>query len=65
MGARHVALGSDLDGSVSTQIDVGGPSQITQGLLDAGFEHDEIRLIMGKNVVRLMNFLYLSLVGWS
>lgn len=58
VGVEYVALGSDFDGSVTTPIDASGLSQITQGLLDNKFSHQEINLIMGQNMIRLMDYLY-------
>ena len=54
VGAKHVALGSDWDGAVTTPFDAAGLAQLTQGLLDAGFTPDEIRLVMGENVKRVL-----------
>jgi len=53
-GVEHVALGSDFDGATTTPFDAAGMAQITSALLDAHFTEDEIRLIMGENVVRLL-----------
>ena len=56
-GAAHVGLGSDYDG-VSTlpkQLeDVSTYPYITQGLIDRGYSDDEIRGILGGNVMRAM-----------
>ena len=54
-GARHVALGSDFDGTVTVPFDVSGMAQITDALIAEGFNDDEIRLIMGANVVRVLS----------
>jgi membrane dipeptidase len=54
VGAEHVALGSDFDGAVETPFDATGLAQITQALVDAKLDPDEIRLVMGGNVVRLL-----------
>ncbi|MEX6501311.1 dipeptidase [Pseudomonas zhanjiangensis] len=54
VGVNHVALGSDFDGTVHTPFDTSGLAQLTQGLLDAGFNQDEIAAIMGGNVQRLL-----------
>ena len=53
-GVRHVALGSDFDGAVTTGFDTTGLALITQGLLQAGFGEAEIADIMGGNVLRLL-----------
>jgi len=54
VGVEHVALGSDFDGVITAPFDTSGIALITQGLIDAGFTPDEIRMIMGENVI---NFL--------
>lgn len=55
MGARHVALGSDFDGAVTTPFDTTGLVEITDALLAEGFGDEEIALIMGGNVLRLLS----------
>lgn len=56
-GAEHVGLGSDYDG-VSTlphQLeDVTSYPYITQGLLDRGYSDEQIRGILGENLMRVM-----------
>ena len=54
IGAEHVALGSDFDGAVGTPFDAAGLGQLTQALLDAELTPDQIRLVMGGNVARLL-----------
>lgn len=54
IGAEHVALGSDFDGFVRTPIDAAGLPALTDALLTAGFSEEEIRMIMGRNVQRLL-----------
>lgn len=54
VGAEHVGLGSDFDGSVETPFDATGLAQITQALLDEKLDPEQIRLVMGGNVVRLL-----------
>ncbi|HEX2490543.1 MAG TPA: dipeptidase [Blastocatellia bacterium] len=58
MGVDHVALGSDYDGAVEAPFDATGIVQITDALLREGFNEDEIRKIMGENVIRTLQ-LYL------
>ena len=58
MGVNHVALGSDYDGAVEAPFDATGIVQITDALLREGFNEDEIRKIMGENVIRTLQ-LYL------
>jgi membrane dipeptidase len=53
-GADHVALGSDFDGAVTTPFDASGWSLLTDALLQEGFSQQEIRKIMGENVVRVL-----------
>ncbi len=49
-GVRHVALGSDFDGGVTTHFDASGMALVTQALQFRGFTDHEIRKIMGENV---------------
>jgi membrane dipeptidase len=53
-GVRAVALGSDFDGAVTEPFDTTGVVEITDALLAEGFGEDEIRMIMGGNVIRLL-----------
>ncbi len=55
IGVDHVALGSDYDGSVSVPFDISGIAKITEALMEFNFTDDEIRQIMGGNVVRLLS----------
>ncbi|MES2818327.1 MAG: dipeptidase [Pseudomonadota bacterium] len=54
IGVQHVALGSDFNGTIHAPFDVTGLAQLTQGLLEAGFSHEDIAAIMGGNVRRLL-----------
>jgi membrane dipeptidase len=57
IGAEHVGLGSDYDGitSLPEQLeDVSTYPRITQVLLDRGYTAEEIRGILGQNVLRVM-----------
>jgi membrane dipeptidase len=54
VGIRHVALGSDFDGSTTTRFDVSQLVQVTQALLDEGFTRQEIRAVMGGNALRVI-----------
>lgn len=49
MGIKHVALGSDFDGAVTTHFDVTGLVKITEALITAGYSSQEISQIMGGN----------------
>lgn len=51
VGAEHVALGTDFDGTVTPPFDATGLPQLTEALLDAGFDATAIGRIMGGNVV--------------
>lgn len=53
-GIDHVALGSDFDGATVTRFDVLELMQVTQALLDAGFNEEEIARILGGNAVRVL-----------
>jgi membrane dipeptidase len=55
VGVEHVALGSDFDGTVTEPFDATGVVEITQALLDEGFSDEEVALIMGGNVLRLLS----------
>lgn len=54
IGVQHVALGSDFNGTIHAPFDVTGLPQLTEGLLKAGFNRDEIAAIMGGNVQHLL-----------
>lgn len=54
VGAEHVALGSDFDGSVTTALDTSEVAAITQSLLDLGVSEDNIRNVMGANMHRFL-----------
>ncbi|HNW27954.1 MAG TPA: dipeptidase [Spirochaetota bacterium] len=53
-GVRHVGLGSDYDGLVQVPFDTTGMASLADALLDNGFTEDEVSLIMGGNVLRLL-----------
>jgi membrane dipeptidase len=56
-GVDHVGIGSDFDGVsvLPTQLeDVSCYPYITQGLLDRGYSDDDIRKILGTNLLRVM-----------
>jgi microsomal dipeptidase-like Zn-dependent dipeptidase len=54
VGVEHVGLGSDFDGAVPEPFDATGLVEITDALIEAGFSDEEIGLIMGGNVVRVL-----------
>lgn len=53
-GLDHVGLGSDYDGSVTAPFDTSGVVLITEALIAAGFNAEEIKKVMGANVQRLL-----------
>lgn len=54
VGIDHVGLGSDFDGAVTTGWDTSKLIAITGALLDAGLSPDDIRKVMGGNVLRVI-----------
>ncbi|UZK65575.1 dipeptidase [Sphingomonas sp. M1-B02] len=54
VGVDHVGLGSDFDGAVTTAFDTAQLAAVTQALVDKGFTPDEIRKVMGGNVLRVV-----------
>ena len=54
VGADHVSLGSDYDGSVTTTFDTSEVVFITQALLDIGLKESQIRKVMGGNMLRFL-----------
>jgi microsomal dipeptidase-like Zn-dependent dipeptidase len=54
-GIEHVGLGSDYDGGITAPFDASGMALLTEALLQEQFSEQEIRWLMGENVVRLLN----------
>lgn len=54
VGAEHISLGSDFDGSVSTVFDTSELAAITHELVEAGVNNDDIRKVMGGNMVAFL-----------
>ncbi len=54
LGADHVSLGSDYDGSVGTGFDVAELPALTQALMDEGLDEAAIAKVMGDNMVRVL-----------
>ncbi len=54
VGENHVALGSDFDGTTTTDFDTSELAILTQEMIDAGFTDIEIRKVMGKNAVAFL-----------
>jgi microsomal dipeptidase-like Zn-dependent dipeptidase len=55
VGEDHVALGSDFDGAVSTKFDTSELVVLTQALLDVGLSENQIRKVMGGNMLRFIS----------
>ena len=51
MGVQHVALGSDFDGATTVPWDTRALGLVTDGLLQNGFSPEDVRRIMGGNVL--------------
>jgi len=54
VGIDHVGLGSDFDGATTTGFDASQVAAITQALMDAKLSEDDIRKVMGGNVLRVL-----------
>lgn len=54
VGDRHIALGSDFDGCITSPIDVSHLPSLTQAMLDAGFAQSSIVRILGGNTLRVL-----------
>lgn len=54
VGADHVGLGSDFDGTVTAPFDGAGMAQVTQALMKVGLDDKTIEAVMGGNVKRLL-----------
>lgn len=54
VGADHVALGSDYDGTVRVAFDTSELAALTQALLDAGLPQSDIAAVMGANIERVV-----------
>jgi microsomal dipeptidase-like Zn-dependent dipeptidase len=53
-GIEHVGIGSDWDGGVPVPFDATGIVQLTDALLDEGFDEAAVGAIMGGNAVRVL-----------
>ena len=53
VGVEHVSLGSDFDGAVGVPFDVADMIQVTHELLETGFTTEDVKKIMGENVIHL------------
>jgi microsomal dipeptidase-like Zn-dependent dipeptidase len=54
VGIDYVGLGSDFDGTTVVSFDASQVVAVTQALLDAGFSEEDIRKVMGGNVLRVL-----------
>jgi len=53
-GVEQVGLGSDFDGAVPVPFDATGLVQLTDALIDSGFDDDDIAKVMGGNARRVL-----------
>lgn len=54
VGENHVALGSDFDGAVTTRFDTSELVAVTDALIKAGLSEDQIKKVMGGNMLRFI-----------
>jgi len=54
VGIEYVGLGSDFDGAVTSAFDTAEVAQVTQALIDMKFTGEEIALVMGGNIMRVL-----------
>lgn len=54
LGINHVSLGSDYDGTIESQFDTSELAALTHEMLLQGFTNDDIKKVMGENMVRVM-----------
>ncbi len=54
LGVDHVSLGSDYDGSVTVEFDTSELAALTDALLRAGATPDQVRAVMGGNMLRVL-----------
>lgn len=52
VGIDHVALGSDYDGTITTTFDASEYAVLTDRLMAAGLDEDQVRQVMGENTIR-------------
>jgi len=55
VGPDHAALGSDYDGATTVGFDTSALPALTQALLDAGLDEDEVGRVLGGNVLRVLD----------
>jgi microsomal dipeptidase-like Zn-dependent dipeptidase len=54
VGPDHVGLGSDYDGGTTVGFDTSELPALTQALVDAGFDDETIRKVLGGNALRVL-----------
>ena len=54
VGEDHISLGSDFDGTVTTSFDGSEMAVITQALLEANLSEQQIRKVMGENMLTFL-----------
>jgi len=54
VGAEHVALGSDFDGTINPSFDTAQLVAITHELLELDIDTNSIRLVMGENMLKFL-----------
>ncbi len=54
VGANHVALGSDFDGTIQPPFDASGMALLTAQLMKQGLGEDDIQKVMGGNAIRFL-----------
>jgi membrane dipeptidase len=55
VGIEHIALGSDYDGATSVPFDTSELIYLTQALLDLGLSEQQIKQVMGSNMLRYLH----------
>lgn len=53
VGVDYAAVGCDMDGTITSPIDISGLPRLTEALMVEGFSDEEIRKIMGENALRV------------
>ena len=54
VGSEHIALGSDYDGAISAPFDTSELIYLTQALLDLDLSEQQIKQVMGENMLRYL-----------
>ena len=54
VGINHIALGSDFDGAINSPIDSSDLFQLTANLLKEDFTSEEVRKVMGENLISFL-----------